>query len=96
MGDVETAQLAAVLDHRDGELPGELGAVGERELLAVRRGEGQYAKRVQGMQTVKQRPGSDEGAVRDEKTTAERERLQFPAVVENGQQTVVGELPASV
>lgn len=48
------------------------------------------------MQSVEQRPGRDKGTVRDEETAAERKRLQLPAVVENGQQTVVGELLASV
>lgn len=87
--DVQTAQMAAVLRHRHGELAIELRAAGEAQSLVVRRARDFYTKGHQSVQSVEQRAGGDEGAVRDEEATSQRERLQLPAVLKNVLQRVV-------
>ena len=89
VGDVQTAQMAAILRHRHCELAIELGAAGEAQSLSVRRVRDFYTKGHQGVQSVEQRAGGDEGTVRDEKATSQRKRLQFPAVLKNVLQRVV-------
>ena len=54
VGDVQTAQMAAVLRHRHCELAVELGAAGEAQSLGVRRARDFYTKGHQGVQSVEQ------------------------------------------